>query len=371
MRILFVSTVMAAQTHGPSRKLMLLRESLAEQDAVELRVLTENPHPSYPDDYAITIRYPQSLEPLSKLIRGLRYWREARAIYREWAYDVLVFNDAPKALFAARATRLPGVCLVAMLNDDDNVDRGFRQNERYRKWLWRRAMGWIEREVCRGADRVIVCSHYLAERVRDGYGLSELPSVLHPSLKLEEWAHVRANTAAAKPALLFVKSDPIRGGVLDLLAAVATEAIVDTFDVLHLAGFTPEDYPQIVRAAAGLACRVEMHGRVSREQLCDLIARSHIGVVASRHEAFGITAQEFAVTGLQTVVSRTGGLPEACRGYEVHFCEPGDPLSLRDALLRAVATVHQPMLPQNRNQATYGHREMAVRFLALLHPAGP
>lgn len=365
MRILFVSTVMAHQTHGPSRKLMLLRRALATRHDVELRVLTEDPHPDYPHDYVEHLRYPRALEPASKLLRAYRYWRRARAIHSEWAYDHLVFNDGPKALVAVHADRPRGVEVVAMVNDDDNVDRGFRQNESRKRYFWRRAMSWIERRVCHRADRTITCSAYLSARLHTGYRLAEAPAVLHPALDLAEWTEDRQRAPADRPEVLFVKSDPIRGGLRDLLQALATPVLSGRVGRLHLGGFSPERYPEEVAMARTLDTEVLLHGRLTRDRLRALAYECHVGVVASRHEAFGITAREFVAAGLHTVVSTAGGLPEACAGYAVHAFRPGDVASLTAALHAALGAATQgaplPTVP-----AAYGHEEMATRFVRLL-----
>ncbi len=365
MRILFVSTVMASQTHGPSRKLMLLRDALAQRPEVELRVITEDPDPRYPSDYVISVRYPRRLEPGSKLLRAWRYWREAERVYRTWPYEFLVFNDAPQALFAAYATRAPGVKLVAMLNDDDNVDRGFRQNETRKKWLWRSAVRTMERAVAKRAHRVVVCSRYLAGVVQPGYGLVAPPAVLYPALDLSEWVEVRASRAPGAPTVLFVKSDPIRGGVLDLLAALRLDDLGCEIGRVLLAGFDPGRYPGVVALAETLACEVVFCGHATRDQLHELIGESHIGVVPSRHEAYGITAREFLQCGLHTVVSRAGGLPEACEGSEVHYFEPGDINSLRDALRHSIQK-HASGRGGRSADLRYDHIAMAADFLDIL-----
>ena len=387
MRILFISDVMHRQTHGPSRKLMLLRRAIAaHHPEVELRVLTEDPSPEFPDDEVLRVKYPRWLEPAAKLIRAWRHTRRAWQVHANWPFDVVVYNDAPVGIGAVWLRPPPGVARVLMLNDDDKADPRPRPYERRTRRYWRQAVGKIERVATRRVELVICCSHYLAAYVQRAYHLTKRPAVLYPALDIQEWQQVAASRsdilapAAASPAapdlpsrlptLIFIKSDPLRGGWLDLMRALRHEQLATAFASLEVVGFNPELLGDELAPKQVEGLSINYHGPLDRAGVKGVLAKADIGVVASRHEGYGIAAREVAAAGAYLVVSDAGGLPEATEGTAHASFVAGDALSLAEALRKAI--VHYPQAdPEFIERETYDARAMADRFVALLRPLLP
>jgi glycosyltransferase involved in cell wall biosynthesis len=90
-------------------------------------------------------------------------------------------------------------------------------------------------------------------------------------------------------------------------------------------------------AEVGLGDSVRVLGRVSDQELVSLYRAADIAVVPSReHEGFGLVVAEAAACGTPSIVTSTGGLPEAIAGLDGSLIVPaGDRDALRDRILRA------------------------------------
>ncbi len=88
-------------------------------------------------------------------------------------------------------------------------------------------------------------------------------------------------------------------------------------------------------AARGMEGRVEFAGAVG--EVWPFLARSHVFVLPSLSEAFGIAAVEAMAAGLPVVASEVGGLPELIRpGVTGELFPPGDHQALAAHLVRLV-----------------------------------
>ncbi|MEM3012054.1 MAG: glycosyltransferase family 4 protein [Candidatus Hadarchaeales archaeon] len=108
---------------------------------------------------------------------------------------------------------------------------------------------------------------------------------------------------------------------------------------LVIAGEGPEEEGIRRRAEkGGLGERVEVLGRLPYPQVARLMAGADVFVLPSSVEAFGLAAVEAMAVGTPVICPRAGGILEFAReGYNCLFFEPGDPSSLKEALLRLLS----------------------------------
>ena len=107
-----------------------------------------------------------------------------------------------------------------------------------------------------------------------------------------------------------------------------------------VAGKGPErEYLEKVVAELGIGSRVEFVGSISDEEKWALLRKSDVFVMVSRvrlneqHEGFGIGFLEAAVSGIPSVGSRAGGIPEAIvEGETGMLVSQESPEELADAL---------------------------------------
>ena len=85
----------------------------------------------------------------------------------------------------------------------------------------------------------------------------------------------------------------------------------------------------------GLADRVQILGFVPRPDLARLYNAASCFVLPSWYKSFGLAQLEAMACGCPVVASRTGALPEVA-GDCATFCEPHDPRSIGEAIVRLV-----------------------------------
>lgn len=88
----------------------------------------------------------------------------------------------------------------------------------------------------------------------------------------------------------------------------------------------------------GLKEKVKVLGRLPYPEVARLMAGADVFVLPSFVEAFGLAAVEAMAVGTPVVCPRAGGILEfAKEGYNCLFFEPGNPSSLKEALLELLS----------------------------------
>lgn len=257
--------------------------------------------------------------------------RVLRAALRHGA-DVLLVDSIAAAFLAPWLLRAPRVPLVGMLHQPPGgIDHGAART---------RVQATLDRLSYRHASRLIVASDALADELRGEGFPDRLLRVVPPGRDV-------APVAAAPPsdlrqgrraAVLSVGNWVARKGLLDLLEAVA-RLPADTV-TLHLVGETGVDRAYAARirarlAAADLADRVVVHGRLPVEGVAAMYRAADVFALASRADPYGTVYGEAMATGLPVVGWRAGNLPHLARHrVEGLVIPPGDVAALAAALHR-------------------------------------
>jgi glycosyltransferase involved in cell wall biosynthesis len=129
-----------------------------------------------------------------------------------------------------------------------------------------------------------------------------------------------------------VKSDYIRGGLPDLLAALPRLAVPVQ---LSIAGPLASESGHI-RALAqehGYRGVLTLLGRLSRPAAAQALREHDVLCVPSRREALGVTFLEALASGTPAVGTQVGGIPEVLAdGAAGWLARPGDPQDLARTL---------------------------------------
>ncbi len=225
----------------------------------------------------------------------------------------------------ALASRLPGVPVSVILNNDPQAMRGATSpTER--------------REMLRRLNRVITSSDYLRGRVMEGVDApARIPVVLHNCLDLDELP-----PTVRRERLILFAGRVVADKAPDAFVAACASALP------HLPGWEAEiigadrfrfDSPdtgfvQMVRAAAAPA-NVRMIGYRDHPEVLAAMARAAIVVVPSRWpEPFGLVALEALASGAALICSPRGGLPEVA-GEAALYANPDHP----DEIAAAIRTL--------------------------------
>jgi glycosyltransferase involved in cell wall biosynthesis len=363
MKVLFVTQLMASQFHGPSRKAVLLAKfSKHSNDTVtDLRFLSEEPLADRPQDFTIIVPHKLRYSRLSKTFRAYFYYRRLVEIYKVWRFDLVCFNDAQKGWITLMFGLPRGLKFVAFINDDNSATLRRRNYDRISRYTYRLLQRLPEKYVAKNADQVICCSNYLAHYIRDAYTLRNLPQILPPAIEPEEWLDLPNKRESG--TVLFVKSDPTRGGLDTLLSALHKNHLTNSVTHLHLGGFTAEHFNKDFAHLLPTDLNYTIHGHLSRPALRELVSQCEIGVVPSHFEAYGITAVEYLTGGLKTIVSDAGGLPEAVAGSHALLFAAGDSQDLADKLSFILNTPEYP----TSYQPYYTSKDLYKKFCEIVN----
>jgi glycosyltransferase involved in cell wall biosynthesis len=183
------------------------------------------------------------------------------------------------------------------------------------------------------AARVLVTSHYSGERVREFYGLREIPAIVPELIDLGEWRRLLELHPAhsSRFTVLFVGRLYRRKRVDALLRAAAALAGRIAGLEIRIAGDGP--------CAAGLHRlsrelkldrTVAWLGNVSHAQLLAEYNRADLFCLPSVQEGFGIVLLEAMAAAKPIVASRAAAIPEVAP--DALLVEPGSPEALAAAI---------------------------------------
>ncbi len=105
-------------------------------------------------------------------------------------------------------------------------------------------------------------------------------------------------------------------------------------DTLTLIVGDGEEMQSLQDLAADLELKsVRFLGNVDQASLCSLYNVSHIDMVPSRKEAFGLVALEAMACGIPVIASDQGGLPDFVNDSVGYLVKPEDPEAIKDAVI--------------------------------------
>jgi glycosyltransferase involved in cell wall biosynthesis len=136
----------------------------------------------------------------------------------------------------------------------------------------------------------------------------------------------------AQPRVAFIGSWIARKGVRNLVA-VMNEVLHARAEVrLDLYGTACPAETVFAQFPAALRGRVQVHGRLSNQQIAEGLSRAHVFFFPSQYEGFGMALAEAMACGCAPVTTPTGFGAELRDGSEALLCAFDD----RKAMLRAV-----------------------------------
>jgi glycosyltransferase involved in cell wall biosynthesis len=225
---------------------------------------------------------------------------------------------------------------------DENVAAGDRSGVR------RHARRLLERATYRRADEAVVLTSAFRQVLVERYGVR--PWNVHvqpPGVDLVRFTP--GSAAAARRHFDLGERAFVAVAVRRLVPRMGLDILLDAW-AGGVADLPPESTLLIVGdgplraelaqriAERGLGDSIRLLGRVADDELAALYRAADVGVVPTlEHEGFGLVVIEAAACGTPSIVTATGGLPEAVAGLDPSLAvEPGDAEALRSRLLRAV-----------------------------------
>jgi len=338
MKILLVTTVLHHGVIGPAK----FARYLYERQDIDVDVLVENEEPA-DNVVSFPVRLGWFSRKLSVYNRIKRYQKQLLPICHQ--YDVVLFSSG---ILAYGLPPIPAIPMV-MINDDNYLTAGLSLTK---KGLIDRFYRHIERRLVENSNYLIVNSHYLKQKVVAEYGCAaDNIHVLYKAASLPQSTRTSISwTAKTTPIrIFFVKNDYVRGGLLDLVEALAILSDV-TFH-LTVVGCQPT-LPMVANVS------YHIRGGLPNEEVLELMQTQHIYCVPSRREALGVANMEAMASGIPVVTTDAGGIPEVITEREGWIAKPADSRSLAAVLRRCI------LEPDLRAQKVMLAREKVKMFSA-------
>ncbi len=335
MKILLYANTFAQITNGPAKFANALYRASQNAADIDLQILTESPLltplPKVQQVAAASWRTRLRL-PLGKLKFSFHHHHTIQQFLAEkpqWQPDFVIFNDGCSGLYSS----LRGVGdskIVLMVNDDDYASshrKGWWKTRQFRVFYYH---FYLEQLACQKADIVFADSIYIKQLLEKVYGLPAAKVLLsyqgvQEQIIEEEIAATDSfprSVAATHPIrIVFTKSDPIRGGLQELVAALS-QLTAYYFELTIIGPF--QDPIQLLGLSVPPHLQVRYLGPTAQPIVFEQIRQHHIFCTPSRREASGIASMEALALGTTVVSTRVGGIPEVLdqgrNGYLASAC---------------------------------------------------
>lgn len=338
MKILFCTNVFEVVENGPVKFANLLLQINERYPEHELHILTEDIAESRSFVHKVPLSHFWKSSPFSQFARMWAYHQAAMRVRKNFAFDVLVYNNALVGLWSSYRFG----STVGMINDDNNLSASWKQARSTSSGYKHIVFKGVEGLMARKASSILVNSEYMRKSVARAYQVPaqkihllykavEIPAVLPASLPLDPAAPIQ---------VLFVKSDYRRGGLFTLVEALSQ---LPYHFVLTIVGPNPVDREKII-AQAGHYSNLEyvFLGKVPQQNITRLLSNTHVFCVPSHKEALGVANMEAMAQGVPVISTAVGGIPEVLDHGRCGWMVPPQDVP---ALAQAIeACISQPAL---------------------------
>ncbi len=371
MKILFCTNTFERAHNGPSRFANYLLEVNERFPGVELRILTEDISPANVNAYGgkvvrLALRLNKFTRSWGFIYRMFPYYRACQELRSEYAYDVVIFNNAITGIWAARKLTVP---VLGMINDYSSLTVSWRAFDGRWSWFRRYLFKECERWASAVEAGIIVNSEYLRRQVAASYRIpAHRLKLLYKGVDLRNSVAERASPSEAVK-VLFVKSDYRLGGLFDLIEALN-----------HCSGFSFELYilgPADRFRNDILSRTFQDHvsprfiGPVASDQVYEYMADCDLFIVPSHREALGVANIEALFYKIPVISTRVGGIPEVLdHGNNGWLVTPGQPAELADTIRYVLENADERQSKQRNGyqfvRNTFSHEKTLERFVSIV-----
>ena len=295
-------------THGPAKFASYLRG--ADFECIKLTILSPDFNHSSNSFIKVNLRLSNTFRAIGMLFNGIDYYFHLRKSVPDDENTILLFNHGMNAYFSTFFFRKAKI--IAMINDSNSLDLSLVKM-RWNKYQIRYfVFKFFEKIAARRSDIVIANSFKIKSRIEEEYLVSPGKiKVLYKSVDFKEipseWNKRKINKLSAIK-LLFVKSDPVVGGLKFLLEAI-NQISTYNFD-LKIVGPDKKSKEIFSDYLNKSDHSIEFVGKQTQKEVYRLMECSDILISPSLKEGLGVVNIEALGWGLPVVSSKVGGIPE-------------------------------------------------------------
>jgi glycosyltransferase involved in cell wall biosynthesis len=339
MKILFCSNTFQNITNGPAKFASLLLTLNHVYPQHEIRIVTEDVDADQGDQskidvYKVILRIPFWLKPLGQILRMFAYYQKVKQIKSEYAFDILIYNNAFNGLWASWVSPVP---TVGMINDEKNIRATLATIKPDRWWIKQFFFKQLEKLSTRSHKAIITNSDFLKERVIHAYRLSPGKVYrLYKSIDIRHIVYQPDRNFETPIQVLFVKADYRVGNLAVLIRALAT--LTQYKFVVTVIG--PESrFKSEIRSFVPQTDTISLNylGPQPQAVVYEYLRRNDIFCVPSNTEALGVANIEALAHGIPVISSQVGGIPEVLNyGANGWLVTPNDSSALASAFQECI-----------------------------------
>ena len=365
MKILFCTNAFETVTNGPAKFANLVLDINTLFPEHQIQILTEDVTFVRPFVHKMEVRVPHFMRFFGQVFRSFQYHRRAMEIRRDFAFDVIVYNNALVGWWSAARFENS----VGMINDYSNASRRLRDFKPEYRFIQELIFKQIEHISTFLFKKIITNSDYLTTLLK-----SEYPNIKHKVHRLYKGVETPESVQEFRPILgvvkiLFVKRDYTLGGFFTLTAALKQLKYPTELTVVG-----PWEYEQQkIEQQAGGRLKIKFLPFQQQAQVFELYKNTDIFCVPSHKEAFGVANVEALARGVSVVSSDAGGIPEVLDYGRCGWLAPiGNALALAEALTECIEneTLRQQKIQNGLQFSQQFFKEKLLRnFVDILaHP---
>ena len=222
MKVLFCSNTFFHTNHGPAKFAQFALEINSINENIELRVASEDIIEGDDNIYKVDLFWSRIFRPISMLVRNFDYYIAVKKIRKEYDFDILVFNNAIVGLWSKIKFR-KSLKVVGFINDENNLSYRFYSLKPNWYNLRRGVFRVLEKYSVKRLDYIIANSEYLRNAIYKEYKAArDKVGLVYKGVDIAKFPkHKKKRINNSGPIrVLFVKSDPIIGGLRFLIEAL-------------------------------------------------------------------------------------------------------------------------------------------------------
>ncbi len=237
-------------------------------------------------------------------------------------------------MHSAKAGIVGRLSLIGMINRPKTIVtmHSFVMDERVGSCR-RRLVRMLERLLHAKTDRFIAVSEALKNNLVDSMGISANKiNVVHNGIQFADFEKKKSD----KIKIVAISRLAPQKGVDYFIKAAAIVAKKHQNAVFSIFGDGPlRDDLEKLANELGISDKLTFHG--FSDEILNILPEYSIFVIASIHEAFGLSLIEAMSVKLPVIASRTGGITEIIDGCSTGlFAEPGNPEDIANQICRLI-----------------------------------
>jgi colanic acid/amylovoran biosynthesis glycosyltransferase len=337
----------------------------------EVRVVTDDVSQSYDKVFKVEFNYPRPVHSLYSLLTNFSCYKALKRIQKEYDFDIVVYNHAASGVWS-RWFLPKRVKVIGFIHDENSLRFQKQNHAKKRHYIIHLIKKYLEKSAIKNFDLILCPSKHIRKKLITEFEKEESKiQLLYQSIDVLSINHNEFVNKINDPIkILFVKSNFIVGGLLDLIDAIK---LLGNYNFeLTVVGVNYGLNEKINKQISNLtSLKICVKGYCSPEEVYELMYGNDILCVPSRAEVLGLANVEGLAHGIRVVSTNVGGIIEVIdNGKNGWLAEAQNPDSLAKALKECIeadsfVAYEKKMAGRRFVEANFDYRFMLKRFVEI------